>query len=104
MVYSLFEVPLSAKPQSLKITLANVVYQFTVQWRTRAGWVLDIASQDAEPIVQGLPLVTGADLLGQHKHLGIGGSLMVATDADLDAVPTYANLGTESHLYFVVAS
>lgn len=104
MAYSLFEVPLSAKPQSLQITLANVAYLFTVQWRTGAGWVLDIASQDADPIVQGLPLVTGTDLLGQYKYLGIPGALVVFTDADLDAVPTYENLGTESHLYFVVSS
>lgn len=104
MSVSLFEIPLSAQSQSLQITLANVVYQLTVQWRNAAGWILDIASMTGDPIIQGVPLVTGVDLLAQYRYLGIGGSLVVSTDADLDAVPAYENLGTTSHLYFAVQS
>jgi hypothetical protein len=104
MATSTFEIPLNGQPQRLQITIANVVYQLTVQWRNSAGWVLDIAKQDGSPIIQGLPLITGADLLAQHRYLGIGGSLVVSTDADPDAVPTYTNLGTASHLYLLVKS
>lgn len=104
MATSVFEVPLNGQPQRLQITLANVVYQLTVQWRNSAGWVLDIAKLSGEPIILGIPLVTGTDLLAQFRYLGIAGSLVVSTDADPDATPTYANLGTASHLYFVVTS
>lgn len=104
MATSVFEIPLNGQPQRMQITLANVVYQLTVQWRNSAGWVLDIATLAGTPIVQGIPLVTGTDLLAQYRYLGIGGGLAVSTDADPDAVPTYANLGTASHLYFAVKS
>ncbi len=65
------------------------------------GWVLDIADVDGNPIAFGLPLVTGHDLLGQYAYLGIAGELVVQSDADIYAPPTFDNLGTESHLYFV---
>ncbi len=104
MATSIFEVPLNGQPQTLQITLSNVAYQLTIQWRNSAGWVLDIAKQDGTVVLQGVPLVTGADLLAQYRYLGIGGSLVVSTDANPDAVPTYTNLGTASHLYFVVKS
>jgi hypothetical protein len=40
--------------------------------------------------------------LQQYQYLGFGVALLVATDGDLDAVPTYDNLGQQSHLYFYV--
>jgi len=104
MATSVFEIPLTGRAQRLQITLANVVYQLTVQWRNSAGWILDIAKVSGEAIIQGIPLVTGVDLLAQYRYLGIGGSLVVSTDVDPNAAPTYANLGTGSHLYFVVTS
>ena len=104
MAVSVFEVPLNGQPQTLRITLGNVAYQLTVQWRNACGWVMDIATVSGTAILQGVPLVTGADLLAQYRYLGIAGSLFVSTDADPSAVPTYANLGTASHLYFAVKS
>lgn len=104
MTVSVFEVPLNGQPQSLAITLGNVPYRLTVQWRNACGWVLDIATIGGAPLLQGVPLVTGADLLAQYRYLGIAGSLFASTDADPNAVPTYANLGTASHLYFAVKS
>lgn len=99
------EIPLVAAPQRFFITLANVTYQMTMLWRDTdmGGWVLDIASSDGTPIISGLPLVTGADLLEELGYLGIGGQLIVQTDHDVDAVPTFQNLGDTGHLYFVTA-
>jgi hypothetical protein len=99
----LFEIPLSSQSQTLQITLSNVAYQLTVQWRKSCGWVLDISSLVGVALIQGIPLVTGVDLLSQHRHLGIGGRLFVSTDGSPDSVPTYANLGTSSHLYFTAS-
>lgn len=106
MITSVFEVPLSGNSQSFNIVLANVTYRLTLTWRNAAGcgWILDIADSSGNPIVQGIPLVTGADLLAQYRYLGFVGSLVVKTDANPDAIPTYDNLGTTSHLYFVVTS
>ena len=96
------EIPLTAESQTFGIPLAGTTYRLTVMWRDPApGWVLDIADASGVPMVQGIPLVTGANLLGQHAHLGFGGALYVQTDNDPDAIPTLDNLGGSSHLYFV---
>ncbi len=95
---------LSANAQTLQVTIAGVVYQLTIQWRDGGdcGWVLDIADVNSNPIVQGIPLVTGVNLLQQYAYLGIGGELWVATTGDPPAVPTYENLGSAANLYLVI--
>lgn len=100
---AVFEIPLSPQPQRFSITLAQISYRMTVRWidTDDGGWVLDIADSNSVPIVSGIPLVTGADLLEQYGYLNFGGELIVQTDTDLNAVPTYSNLGVTSHLYFV---
>lgn len=100
---SIYEIPLTPDPQVFTITLSGTVYQLTVQYRNidQGGWVLDIADNAGNPIVQGIPLVTGADLLSQYKHLGFAGGLYVQTTDNPDAVPTFDNLGTGAHLYWV---
>lgn len=100
-----FEIPLSPQPQRFFIPLNGANYQFTVQWRDadQGGWVLDIADAQGAPILSGVPLVTGADLLAQFAYLGIGGKLTVSTDYAPDAVPAFTNLGLTSHLYFETA-
>lgn len=96
-----YEIPLSSTPQTFRIPLAGVTYQMTVRWNwINTSWVLDIADSSGNPIVSGIPLVTGADLLEQFGYLGLGGSLYVQTDNDPNAVPTYQNLGTTGHVYF----
>lgn len=97
------EIPLSPNPQTFSITLGNQGYQLTVVWRDPFGWYLDIADSAGNPLVQSIPLVTGADLLAQYGYLGINGQLRVQTDNDPDAVPTFENLGKQSHLYFVTS-
>lgn len=98
-----FEIPLSPQPQSFAISLNGVSYNLTLQYRntTEGGWVLDIADATKKPIVQGIPLVTGVDLLAQYKNLNFGGRLWVQTGDNPDAVPTFLNLGTNAHLYWV---
>lgn len=98
-----YEIPLTATPQAFAITLAGVSYRLTVIWRDApgGGWVLDIADDGGAAIVQGIPLITGADLLEQYAYLGFGGQLVVQTDHAVDAIPTFDNLGDMSHLYFL---
>ena len=96
-------IPLQAQPQTFSITLSGVTYNLTVQYRNVAmgGWILDIADSNNNPIAQGIPLVTGANLLAQYAYLGFVGALWVQTQSDPDAVPTFANLGTDGQLYYV---
>ncbi len=98
-----YEIPLSPMPQAFSIQLAQVEYRLTFTFRDadEAGWVMDIADTEGAVILAGVPLVTGADLLEQYKHLGLGGSLYVATDGAPDETPTYETLGGPSRLFWV---
>jgi predicted Zn-dependent protease with MMP-like domain len=100
-----FEIPLTPNPQRFNITLSGVQYRLAVVWRNaeQGGWVLDIADVNGNPIIQGIPLVTGANLLEQYDYLGLGGVLWCQTTDNPDAVPTFDNLGVGSHLYWWTA-
>jgi hypothetical protein len=90
------------------ITLNGTTYTLNFTWNKFAGdgagcWMLDIADANANPMAQGIPLVTGADLLGQLEYLGLGGAMFVQSDNDPALVPSYATLGSTGHLYWVAA-
>lgn len=96
------EVPLSPEAQRFSISLAGVTYNLRLQWCDPAGcWMMDINDAGGNALLAGAPLLTGTDILAQFDYLGIGGALTVQTDNDALALPTYANLGETSHLYFV---
>lgn len=101
---SFFRIPLAAgRPQRFTATLGQVEYELTLRYLNvdEGGWILDIADAIGSPIVQGIPLVTGADLLAQYAHLGFSGRLWVQTLSDPDAVPTFENLGDDGVLWWV---
>lgn len=100
---TVFEIPLqAATPQQLTVSLNGVQYQLTVRYNSQNNaWTLDIAGNSGNAILLGIPMITGADLLEQYKYLGFGGQLICQTDNDIEAVPTFNNLGQTSHLYFI---
>lgn len=99
---TIYEIPLSSDGQTFNISLAGTIYELTVQWRAAiAMWLLDIADASGGPILSGIPLVTGVDLLGQFGYAGLGGALRVQGADDPDNLPTYDDLGTSSALYWV---
>lgn len=101
-----FKIPLVNIPQTFDINLGGVNYSLTCKWNPsdNGGWVLDLVNADTNlPVAANIPLITGADCLAGLEYLEIGGELLVYTDGDQDAVPTLANLGIESNLYFVTS-
>lgn len=100
---SVFYIPVVNIPQTFLISLAGKSYLMTCKWNDapEAGWVVDFADGITnEPIVSNLPLITGTDILDGLGYLGFNGFLYIITDGDKFAVPTLANLGNESNLYF----
>lgn len=99
-----FLIPLQqGTPQQFGITLNGVQYQLTIRWCSPGQvWIMDIADTNDNPVLQGVPLVTGSDLLEQFEYLGIGGVLLAQTTNNALAVPTFANLGDTGNLYFVL--
>lgn len=98
-----FTVPLQAQPQTLTVALSGTTYVLSLSYRNTSGggWVLDIANAAGNPILQGVPLVTGANLLRQYAYLGFVGALWVQTLDNPDAVPTFKNLGSDGLLFYV---
>ena len=73
-----------------------------VHWCPPAAcWIADLFQNDGTPIVQGLAVVTGADLLQQFGYMGFAGQLIAQTDHETDAVPTFTNLGSSGHVYYL---
>lgn len=102
MAIQAFEVALDNFAQKFSISLSGVTYNLTLVFNTMSDcWVLDIADINNVPLVCGIPLVTGHDLLEQFEYLGIGGGLLCLTDSTPEVVPTYDNLGTSGHLYYI---
>lgn len=100
---SVFVVPLVPSPQTISITLGGIQYTLKLNYRNTSmgGWTVDIGDVNNLPILQGIPLVTGVNLLEQYDYLEFGGGLWVQTTSDPDAVPTFENLGSDGILYWV---
>lgn len=96
---AVYEIPLTPAPQTFGITLGGIDYRLTLLYRD--GWTVDIADGGGNPLVGGIPLVTGADLLEQFRHLGFQGGLFVQGAAGPDALPTFEDLGFGSKVYWV---
>ena len=99
-----YEIPLIASPQTFSITLSNVDYNILIVWNTVAlAWVINFYDVNQVPILTGIPLVTGVDLLLPYPDLAFGGKLFAQTDHDLTSPPTFENLGITGHLYWVTS-
>lgn len=103
---SVIEIPLTPQAQSFTITLGATVYSMRITWDAadEGGWILDIGTEGGAPLIAGIPMVPGTDLLAQYAYLGFGGALVVTTDRGAGETPTYEGLGLTSHLFFVPAS
>ncbi len=103
MVTKVLNIPFDPVAQKFGIALNGTNYNLRSVWNDVSQcWIVDIADSDDIALVSGVAIVTGDDLLAQFEYLGIGGGLIATTDAVTDEVPTYANLGTSGHVYFVV--
>ncbi len=96
-------IPLQAENQQFNISLNGTTYILKLRWNVFAAcWILYISDSSGDPILSGVPLITGADLLEQLGYLGIGGALVVQSTDNPDLVPNYSTLGTTGNLFFLV--
>jgi hypothetical protein len=98
---------LPVKPYAVKfrIMVGNTDYWFQTQYREaeEAGWVLDLLDANEQPMIMGIALVAGLDLMWQYHHMGVGFSLVLKTREDR-GTPTYESLGTDDELLLVTGS
>lgn len=91
------EIPMSGKNQKFKIRLGVKLYSLKFVYR-RDRWYLDIADAVDKPLINGLPLVHGVDLLNQYKHL-IKGALITVNSIP-DESQSFSDLGSNIKLYW----
>jgi hypothetical protein len=100
---SVVEIPTSPSPQTLTVTLGGIVYNLRLMYYELGGqgWTVDINDATNNPIVLGIPLIVGVNLLEQYGYLGFPGELWCNVDGDPDAVIGFNDLGSIGHFYFV---
>lgn len=97
-----YEIPLSPVPQTFLISLGDLQVRLTFKWNYVAGyWVLDIEDPVNGPMVTGIPVVTGVDLLEPYGYLGFTGQLIVQSQANIDDIPTLQTLGGDGLVFYV---
>lgn len=105
---TIWKVPITpARAQMMRLDINGTFYTLHLKFNSVIGaWVMDVNdSSDTVNLLHGLPLVTGSDLFGQFRHLGIGGGLpmivvTIGPGQSPDEIPTFENLGLDGHVYF----
>ncbi|WP_027188684.1 phage baseplate plug family protein [Desulfovibrio cuneatus] len=92
-------VPLTPEPQRFSIALAGKTYTLVVRWfaAPEGGWHVDMEdTATGTPLLAGIPLVAGCNLLEQYAHMEFGGELWVTGDLP----PSLENLGSGVDVVF----
>lgn len=99
---NVIEIPVTPHPQVFRVALNNTVYAWRIYWLVPAQcWMLDIADLEERPLISGIPLITGADLLGQYQYAMKGGLYVISDQLPPDTVPDFTHLGSTGHIYFL---
>lgn len=105
---TIWEVPLVPHAQKVRVAIGGIFYTLHLKYNSVCDcWMMDINdTSDAIPIVHGVAVVTGTDLMGQFRYLGIGGGLPMTVmttgvGRSPDEIPDYYNLGVDGRLFFM---
>lgn len=94
---AIYEIPLNNSNQKFKISLSGKNYKLRTIYRVDT-WFLDIFEADDTPLVCGIPLVMGDNILAQFQHI-IRGGLYVLNE-NPDEAHRYFELGQILKLYW----
>lgn len=88
-------------PQSFVTQLGNTNYRFELRWNSRSNvWTMDISNPVTQaPIISGIALVLGADLLAAYA-LGMGG-VVVWDETGTGTEASLSSLGTSTNVYWI---
>jgi len=100
---AVFEIPLrGGRGSSQTVVLADVTYRLDVHWCDPLGvWVIDLSDDFGNPMISGIPMITGANLLAQYEYFDFHGILLAQSDFDWTVPPTFTDLGKQGHLYWI---
>ena len=98
---TVYSIPLYSGAQQFQVSLEDRTVQIRLIWREAegGGWIMDLLETDGTPILAGLPLRCGQNLLEQYQYLGLG-KMMCLIDGDDSRDPTYEDMGSTLQLYW----
>lgn len=94
---AIYEIPLRAGNQKFNVTIGRTIYKLRLIYRINQ-WYLDILDTSEKPLISGILLCSGIDLLEQYKHI-VPYSLYV-TNSNIDELSTFDSLGSKIKLYY----
>ncbi|EFF82104.1 phage baseplate plug family protein [Acinetobacter haemolyticus] len=92
-----YEIPLNYGNQKFNIRLGATQYKMQLIYRAN-HWYLDIFDIAENPLITGLPILVGDNLLAQHQYL-IKGALYVLNTNE-DESHAFGDLDTKIKLYW----
>jgi len=86
-----------------QVTLEDTIYQLSLIWNGRDNaWFLSIAEQDGTPILDGIKLVPGYELLSRFKDSRLPpGALLTPDLTGTGDYPTRDNFGVDMKLVYM---
>lgn len=102
----LLEIPLGSVPGTVSLNLPGRSVRLRLTFEDGEGtWIMDIYDDGEAPLVCGIPLLIGLDLLGPYGHLGFNTRMFVLRRGGDPAEDIgYDDLGTAAGLFFEVAA
>lgn len=99
------EIPLQpATQQQLSVQIAGATYSLSLWWNDQDNggtWYLDLGDAADNPLINGIALVPGGDLLAQYSYMQFGFQLLAVSDTNPDGGLGWDTLGVTDHLYVV---
>lgn len=82
--------------QEFTTTLEGTAYTFRIKWNFRASrFVMDLLTEQGEPILEGVPMVVSWPLIGRFKDERLPpGEIFVLDITDTNSEPGEESLGT----------
>ncbi|PKF31922.1 phage baseplate plug family protein [Acinetobacter proteolyticus] len=93
----IYEIPFNNGNQKFNIRLGLVQYKLQLIYRAEQ-WFLDIFDTAENPLIVGLPMLVGDNLLVQHQHI-IKGALYVLNTNE-DESQAFNDLSTRIKLFW----
>lgn len=84
--------------QEFRMPLENTFYRWRVRWNSRTKYFsFDLYDDDSNPLLLGVPMLKGANLLNAFQDIPIGGLFMITTDEE-EGEATLENIGESVNL------
>ena len=99
---TVYELPLTPTPQTFRALFPSGRYfvRFIYCDSLEPCWLMDLSDAiTGDPIIAGVPLVPGVDLLEEYAYLNFNFKMWCTVDGDPAGVPNFDDLGTSGHVW-----